>query len=967
MLKKLILLGIVLSFCTSLLFAQTATAPSTGDGSSGNPYQIETLENLIWLSENYSVWYLNYIQTKDIDASSLQINHPDFRLHIIGDEITPFTGIYDGQGHIIDNLRVNGFEKAGLFGRLLRSTIKNLGITNAFIMGELGTGCLAGSADRSYILNCYSSGMVIGTKQTGGLIGFNDNTTISNCYSHAHVYSRLDGEDFAGLIGRNKHSNIFNSYSSGSVVGEGGNPGGLIGISEEQCIISNCYWDIQTSGRDISGGGIGRNHYDMRSYYKYENWDFNSIWKMSLVNGYPYFQWQNPPPEGSGYESDPYRIEKIMNLVWINENSDRLGKYYIQTENISASETRTWLDGEGWLPIRNFNGTYDGQGHTIDSIYINRTLDSQSNTYSAGLFDYIAQEAVITNLGVTNVDIKTYANAGALAGISNSSAITLCYSSGSVVSTADSRYPWLDYGGRTGGLLGINAGTLSNCYSKASVNAVYHVGGLVGQNNMTPINNCYSMGSVSGNSTCGGLVGYNYSTVINSFWDIETSGLDTSAGGTGKTSTEMKTASTYIAAGWDFKGENGNGLDDYWDLDLTGNTNNSYPFLTWDRIGTVDTPYEISSLEDLYYLSLNPTRWSSHYIQTVDINASETANWFSNGNGGFYGLSPIGNSTNKFTGSYDGQDHIIDSLFINRNSEDLVGLFGQVAGGLIKNIGLSNVNITGRIYVGGLAGFCLSSTINNSYTTGSVIGYSDVGGLMGKAQCHINNCYSHAKVYGKANCAGLVGAGYWCDITNCYSSGSISGGTTNFGGLLGSNIAATTTNSFWDTQTSGQSISGGGVGGTGKTTLEMKTLSTFTDAGWDFAYETVNGENDIWKIDPNGFRNNGYPYFNWSHGLGGDPVAIDPVFLPKSCSLEQNYPNPFNPRTSIIYHLSADSDVNLSIFDMNGRKVAILINGSKPAGYHSVNWDASQYSSGIYLYRLQAGDFVDTKKMVFMK
>jgi hypothetical protein len=96
-------------------------------------------------------------------------------------------------------------------------------------------------------------------------------------------------------------------------------------------------------------------------------------------------------------------------------------------------------------------------------------------------------------------------------------------------------------------------------------------------------------------------------------------------------------------------------------------------------------------------------------------------------------------------------------------------------------------------------------------------------------------------------------------------------------------------------------------------------------------------------------------------------TSIQNKFIPKSMTLEQNYPNPFNPKTAIAYQLSASSNVNLSILDMNGRKVATLVDESKTAGYHSVNWDASHYSSGIYLCRMKAGNFVDTKKMILMK
>ena len=96
-------------------------------------------------------------------------------------------------------------------------------------------------------------------------------------------------------------------------------------------------------------------------------------------------------------------------------------------------------------------------------------------------------------------------------------------------------------------------------------------------------------------------------------------------------------------------------------------------------------------------------------------------------------------------------------------------------------------------------------------------------------------------------------------------------------------------------------------------------------------------------------------------------VTLPENDIPTEFALDANYPNPFNPTTAISYQLSVISEVELSIFDMNGTKVATLVNGSKPAGIYKVNWDASDFSSGIYFYRLQAGDFVDTKKMVFMK
>lgn len=87
---------------------------------------------------------------------------------------------------------------------------------------------------------------------------------------------------------------------------------------------------------------------------------------------------------------------------------------------------------------------------------------------------------------------------------------------------------------------------------------------------------------------------------------------------------------------------------------------------------------------------------------------------------------------------------------------------------------------------------------------------------------------------------------------------------------------------------------------------------------------------------------------------------------PEALSLS-NYPNPFNPATEISYSLPERSQVSLVVYDMLGRQVADLVNQSQPAGTHRVSFDASRLSSGIYLYRLQAGGEVMTGQMTLVK
>jgi hypothetical protein len=107
------------------------------------------------------------------------------------------------------------------------------------------------------------------------------------------------------------------------------------------------------------------------------------------------------------------------------------------------------------------------------------------------------------------------------------------------------------------------------------------------------------------------------------------------------------------------------------------------------------------------------------------------------------------------------------------------------------------------------------------------------------------------------------------------------------------------------------------------------------------------------------------------------PVGVEDEnnFVADDFSLEQNYPNPFNPSTSIQYRVSSISNVSLKVYDVLGREIATLVNEEKPVGSYEVNFDASGLSSGIYFYKLTAGNsstgsgqvFTETKKMLLMK
>ena len=96
-------------------------------------------------------------------------------------------------------------------------------------------------------------------------------------------------------------------------------------------------------------------------------------------------------------------------------------------------------------------------------------------------------------------------------------------------------------------------------------------------------------------------------------------------------------------------------------------------------------------------------------------------------------------------------------------------------------------------------------------------------------------------------------------------------------------------------------------------------------------------------------------------------VAQNEHTIPIGMALAQNYPNPFNPTTVISYQLPMVSQVSLKVYDLLGKEVATLVNEYKPAGSYEVLFDAAHLATGIYYYRLNAGDFTETKKMILLK
>ena len=134
---------------------------------------------------------------------------------------------------------------------------------------------------------------------------------------------------------------------------------------------------------------------------------------------------------------------------------------------------------------------------------------------------------------------------------------------------------------------------------------------------------------------------------------------------------------------------------------------------------------------------------------------------------------------------------------------------------------------------------------------------------------------------------------------------------------------------------------------------------------FDLVFTSPNGEHE--GLGPSLF----VIEFNESNA----PVSVEfdiPNLIPKSFALQQNYPNPFNPTTNIVYELPVGAKVKLEVFNILGQKVRTLVNKDQAIGQHQIQWDGNddlglKVGSGIYIYRLDAGTFTESRKMLLLK
>jgi hypothetical protein len=849
---------------------------SAGSGEPDDPYQIASVDDWLTLTRDPYHWHKHFILLQDIDFGGIFLTPvaPDIEEHRRFGPLIQFTGSFDGRGHVLRNaaLAFPGQDYVGLFGRLDRNgEVKNLRIENIAVTGKDFVGGLC----------AYNVGM------------------ITECHV-AGVISNVTGKDFVGGLCAENGGTI----TGCSVDGVIGNPekswylGGLCGINYGT--LSDC-----RAAGTVNGGILS---------------------------------------------------ECIGGVCGANIGGEVL--HCVSDARILGGDQSRYLGG---LCGGN-NGLIHRCSATGDILGGNSTGDF-----------------------------------GGLCGF-NSDYIHESSSTGNVL------------GGDFGGFVGYNDGVIRDCFATGSVRVgddAYGVGGFCGENyrisyNEGEIYTCYATGSVTSgpeSEFVGGLCGRNEDGYIErSFWDIETSGLTNSDGGTGRTTAEMKFRATYLKEGWDF--------ETIWRMPM-----NAYPRLDGESVdlhysggsGTAEDPYKIATAADWQVFMNDPGNWDKNFIlvETIDFGGAKLASIVFN---------PFGDFSIPFTGVFDGQGNTLRNAVIDMPGSYSVGLFGYLASpGLIQNLGMVDISVTGVLYVGGLCGvngngereggtitgcfvtgtvsgisvlggLCgrnFSGTINGCSVTGTVNGGDDsgiLGGLCGFNTGKIGNCYAAGAIQsgeGSYDVGGLCGYNYgqiydcyatsgimsgkWSydiggvcgfnsgTIGNCYAAGTIQSGEGSFeiGGLCGYNygqihdcyatgrmmggegsydlggfcgyndIDGVIRDCFWDIEASGQTTS---AGGEGKTTAQMKTLSTFTVAGWDFVGEAVNGTADVWRMCADGVD---YPRLSWEYAGSGDFACPNGVGMEDLLYLAERW-IVSTPETIGAADGNGDGKVNLEDFGMMG-------------------------------------------------
>jgi len=624
----------------------------------------------------------------------------------------------------------------------------------------------------------------------------------------AEVIGHVDVGSLVGGIGRNGGT-VSNSYSNGTVTGDHW-VGGLVGGSWGT--VSNSYSDGDVTGDDWTGGLVGGTQGTVSDSFARGSVTGGNVGGLAGGN------W--------GSLSDSYATGSVTSngyyvggLVGWNEGTVR-DSY--STGSITGGISVGGLIGETW-------GTVSNSYYSYDDVLINgRNIITKGALSSEDFEQWLANDKFLdVNESLSQEDgyylINDVSDFKRLLAFCQSSSLKFRLMNDLDLATQPNFYiPYLaaEFDGNGHkisnlsfgfdfisqiGLFGyLASGGVVTGVNVENVNITgnWHVGGLVGESEGT-VSNSYSAGRVTGYSCVGGLVGWNKGTVRNSYYNHDE---------------VLINGRHIITTGALFNEDFEQWLANDKFLDVN------------ERLSQEDGYYLINDVNDFKQLLAFGQDSSLKFRLKNDLNLATEPNFY----------------IPYLAAEFDGNGHKISNLRLNFDLVAQVGLFGYLASGSkVSEVGVENVNIsvTGDWQLGGLAG-CNGGTVDSSYSSGSVTGSGDVGGLVGRNIGTVSNSYATGSVTAYHYVGGLVGWN-WGTVSKCYSTASVIRSYL-FGGLTGWSWGPVSC-SFWDVETSGRPTSDGG---TGKTTAEMKSITTFSGAGWN-----------IITVANAGTRN---PSYNWN-------------------------------------------------------------------------------------------------------
>ena len=748
--------------------------------------------------------------------------------------------------------------------------IKNCYNTGA-VNGSENVGGVCGN-NNGKIQNCYSTGVVSGSKYVGGVCGNNNGGTITNCYFDSNNYGggavgSTDGGTITDVEGKKT-----NAFEKGEVCyllqsGQEKDSG-----SEDAPMVWGQTIDGQTI--DIDKAPVLTSDSAKTVYPKttgcvasYSNTNSEITEKEHSNLGADFRCTDCGNYVAPELNKDVYEITNASQLYWFAKyvNKGNTSAKAILKENIVVNENVLGADGKlvsdtskfvSWTPIgsesKQYTGTFDGNGKTISGLY----FDNNGTDY-VGLFGYVGSDGNVSNVGVVASYFKGKNNVGGVCGY-NDGTIQNCYNTGAV---SGSEY--------VGGVCGYyDGGTITNCYNTGAVSGSMYVGGVCGYNGWGTITNCYNTGAVSGSEDVGGVCGCNYGTIENCYY-LDTTASDSVA--TSKTAAQFASGEvTYLLNGSTSAGTLA------WGQTLTGENKQAYPVLggakvypctkgctakyantqnaigehtatySNDGFGTctacnneayqpatlINGIYEISNAGQLYWFAeqVNGGNTGINAILTKDIivntDVLKSDGTIADDISGFRSWTPIGNHSNKYTGTFDGNGKTVSGLYFNESNTNYVGLFGY-SSGTIRNVG-----------------------VVDSYIRGG----SDSGGVCGESSGTIQNCYNTGTVRGNVEVGGVCGSNWFGTIANCYNTGTVSG-NTEVSGVRGNDFG-TTTNCYYLADTADEN------GGKTEAQFGSGEVAYLLSLGCTINETHYSGE--VWGQDLS--AENSYPV------LGGDKV-----------------------------------------------------------------------------------------------